>query len=38
VQAWVDQGVEMMAIWQHLQDDYQYPGSYSAVREPAAIL
>jgi transposase len=32
VQAWVDQGVEMMAIWQHLQDDYHYPGSYSAVR------
>ena len=32
VQAWVDQGVEMVAIWQHLQDDYQYPGSYSAVR------
>ena len=32
VQAWVEQGVEMVAIWQHLQDDYQYPGSYSAVR------
>jgi transposase len=32
VQAWVDQGVEMVAIWQHLQDDYQYPGSYSAIR------
>jgi transposase len=32
VQSWVDQGVEMMAIWQHLQDDYHYPGSYSAVR------
>ena len=32
VQAWVDQGVEMMAIWQHLQDDYHYPGSYSSVR------
>ncbi len=32
VQAWVEQGVEMTAIWQHLQDDYQYPGSYSAVR------
>ena len=32
VQAWVEQGVEMMAIWQHLQDDYQYPGSYSSVR------
>jgi DNA-binding Lrp family transcriptional regulator len=31
VQAWVEQGVEMMAIWQHLQDDYQYPGSYSSV-------
>jgi len=32
VQGWVTQGVEMMAIWQHLQDDYQYQGSYSAVR------
>jgi transposase len=32
VEEWVEQGVEMMAIWQHLQDDYQYPGSYSAVR------
>lgn len=32
VQAWVEAGVEMMAIWQHLQDDYQYAGSYSAVR------
>jgi transposase len=32
VQAWVEQGVEMVAIWQHLQDDYQYPGSYSSVR------
>ena len=32
VQAWVEQGVEMMAIWQHLQDDYQYLGSYSSVR------
>jgi transposase len=32
VQAWVEQGVEMVAVWQHLQDDYQYPGSYSSVR------
>jgi transposase len=32
VQAWVEQGVEMTAIWQHLQDDYLYPGSYSSVR------
>jgi transposase len=32
VQEWVEQGVEMTAIWQHLQDDYAYPGSYSAVR------
>jgi transposase len=32
VQAWVDQSVEMAAIWQHLQDDYQYLGSYSSVR------
>jgi transposase len=32
VQEWVTQGVEMMAIWQHLQDDYHYAGSYSSVR------
>jgi transposase len=32
VQAWVEQGVEMTAIWQHLQDDHHYQGSYSAVR------
>jgi transposase len=32
VEAWVEQGVEMVAIWQHLQDDYRYPGSYSSVR------
>jgi len=32
VQAWVEKGVEMVAVWQHLQDDYQYPGSYSSVR------
>jgi transposase len=32
VQEWVEQGVEMMAIWQHLQDDFQYPGSYTSVR------
>ena len=32
VQAWVEQGVEMVAIWQHLQDDYGYQGSYSSVR------
>jgi transposase len=32
VQEWVEQGVEMTAIWQHLQDDYQYTGSYSSVR------
>ena len=32
VQEWVEQGVEMVAIWQHLQDDYQYTGSYSSVR------
>ena len=32
VQTWVEQGVEMVAIWQHLQDDYQYTGSYSSVR------
>ena len=32
VREWVEQGVEMMAIWQHLQDDFQYPGSYTSVR------
>lgn len=32
VQAWLEQGVEMTAIWQHLQDDYHYSGSYSSVR------
>ncbi len=32
VRAWVEQGVEMTAIWQHLQDDHHYQGSYSAVR------
>jgi transposase len=38
VQAWLDQGVEMMAIWQHLQDDHHYPGSYSSVRRFANKL
>jgi transposase len=32
VQKLLDQGVEMMAIWQLLQDEHHYPGSYSAVR------
>jgi len=31
VQARVEQGVEMVAVWQHLQDDYLYPGSCSSV-------
>jgi transposase len=28
----LDQGVEMTAIWQRLQENYGYQGSYSAVR------
>jgi transposase len=32
VQSLLDQGVELVAIWQRLQDDYRYPGSYSAIR------
>jgi transposase len=32
VQRLVEQQVEMTAIYQQLRDDYQYPGSYSAVR------
>ncbi len=32
VQRLIDQKVEMTAIYQQLRDDYQYPGSYSAVR------
>lgn len=32
VQRLVEQKVEMTAIYQQLRDDYQYPGSYSAVR------
>ncbi|MCP4543374.1 MAG: IS21 family transposase, partial [Chloroflexi bacterium] len=32
VQRLLDQGVEMTAIFQRLQDDYSYRGSYSSVR------
>lgn len=32
VKHFIDQGVEMTAIWQRLKDNYGYTGSYSAVR------
>ncbi len=32
VEQLLDQGVEMTAIWQRLQETYRYTGSYSAVR------
>jgi transposase len=32
IAAWQKEGVEMMAMWHRLQEDYDYPGSYSAVR------
>lgn len=32
VEQLLDQGVEMTAIWQRLRDNYDYQGSYSAVR------
>jgi len=32
------QGVEMVAIWQRLKDNYGYPGSYSSVRRFVAHL
>ena len=47
VQRLLDQGVEMTAIWQRLQDDHSYTGSYSSVRryvhrlrpsEPEAVV
>lgn len=47
VQKLVEQGVEMTAIWQRLQENFGYTGSYSAVRrfvtrlnpsEPSAIV
>lgn len=47
VQRLLDQGVEMTAIFQRLQDDYGYSGSYSSVRryvhnlrpsEPEAVV
>lgn len=47
VERLLEQGVELTAIWQRLQENYQYQGSYSAVRrfvqhlrpvEPEAIV
>jgi transposase len=47
VAQWLEQGVEMTAMWQRLQENYGYQGSYSAVRrfvrrlrpvEPAAVV
>jgi transposase len=47
VERLLDQGVELTAIWQRLRQNYQYTGSYSAVRrfvrhlrptEPEAIV
>lgn len=32
VQGYVDQGLEMTAIFQRLKEDHHYPGSYSSVR------
>ena len=32
IKKWHTDGVEMMAMWQRLQEDYHYPGSYSSVR------
>lgn len=32
VEQLLDQGVEMTAIWRRLQENYEYTGSYSAVR------
>jgi transposase len=32
VEELLDQGVEMMAIWQYLKDEHKYRGSYSSVR------
>ncbi len=32
VEQLLEQGVELSAIWQRLQENYQYQGSYSAVR------
>ena len=32
IEKWHAAGVEMMAIWQRLQEEYHYPGSYSSVR------
>jgi len=36
VRRWVDQGVEMTAIFQRLRDNHGYTGSYSAVRRYVA--
>ncbi len=32
IKKWQANGVEMMAMWQHLKEDYDYKGSYSSVR------
>lgn len=32
IEKWHAEGVEMKAMWQRLQEDYLYPGSYSSVR------
>jgi transposase len=38
VQRWLDQQIEMTAIYQRLRDDHGYPGSYSAIRRFVAHL
>ena len=32
IQAWMEQGVEMTAIWLRLQENYGYKGGYSSIR------
>ena len=32
IAAWQKEGVEMMAMWHRLQEDYGYTGSYSSIR------
>lgn len=32
IERMLDQGIEMVAMWQRLREDYGYPGSYSSVR------
>ena len=38
VRSWLEQGVEMAAIYQRLRDDHRYTGSYSAVRRYVSRL